>query len=127
MSRPRGLAQGQALWGSRFLIAMGRAVQGWSYNCSGVCMRSECSKAELRAGISSSVLGSGLCGPGAAGVLSMEKWLQLLHSSFSLGLSWLGERKQKANLGTQIFQWLLLVPRLLPPLSDPMGHCVWAS
>lgn len=34
----------------------------------------------------------------------MEKWLQSLHSSFNLGLSWLGERKQKTNLpGTQIF------------------------
>lgn len=57
----------------------------------------------------------------------MEKWLQLLHSSFNLGLSWLGERKQKANLPeTQIFQWLLLVPSLLPPLSGPMGNFVWA-
>lgn len=33
-------SQGQALWGSRLLIAVGKAGQGWSYNCSGVCMRS---------------------------------------------------------------------------------------
>lgn len=66
----------------------------------------------------------------SAVVRALWMWVLLgsFHSSFSLRLSWLGKRKLKAHLpGTQIFQWLLLAPRLLPPLSGPMGHCVWAS
>lgn len=63
----------------------------------------------------------------SAVVRALWTWVLLgsFHSSFRLRLSWLGKRKLKAHLpGTQIFQWLLLAPRLLPPLSGPMGHCL---
>lgn len=63
---------------------------------------------------------------GVAGVLPQRSGCNSSTAASAWGCH--GLVKLKVNLpGTQIFQWLLLVPGLLPPLSGPMGHCGWAS